>query len=268
MLTPEEVWRRYDAIESRLTATVSERMLDLAGLRPGLRVLDLATGRGEPALGAARRVGPAGQVVGVEISDAMLRMAQEKADREGLANLTLRVGNAEVLDELASGDFHAVTIRWGLMYMAAPVAALEQARRVLRSDGVLVAALWAEPERVPYFTLPRRLLERYRRLPVADPEAPGVFRFANPARIDRDFTGAGFTLEHVEELEVPVFEAATAAEIVAWVRAFGLEALLADVAADDQRAWENDLVVEMERGRTDGVMRLGGVTRLVRARPA
>ena len=51
VLTPEEIWRRYDGVESRLTAPLSERMLDLAGIRPGMRVLDLATGRGEPRCG-------------------------------------------------------------------------------------------------------------------------------------------------------------------------------------------------------------------------
>lgn len=266
LLTAEEVWRRYDAVESRLTAPVSERMLDLAGLEPGMRVLDLATGRGEPALRAARRVGPQGLVLGVELSDALLRMAKEKADREGLSNLDLRAANAELLEGIPRGHFHAATVRWGLMYMAAPIAALVHARRALLPTGVLVAALWAEPERVPYFTLPRRLLEHYRRLPALDPEAPGTFRYADLERVVRDFNLAGFTLEHVEEMEVPVFEAETGAELIAWVRALGLTQLLNELPEDDQRAWEEELTSEMERSRTGGLMRLGGVTRIVRAR--
>ena len=75
--TLEEIWRQYDAIESRLTAPLSERMLDLAGLQRGMHVLDLATGRGEPALRAASRVGSQGSVLGVDLSGAMLRMARE-----------------------------------------------------------------------------------------------------------------------------------------------------------------------------------------------
>jgi ubiquinone/menaquinone biosynthesis C-methylase UbiE len=266
LLTAEEVWRRYDAVESRLTAPVSERMLDLAGLQPGMRVLDLATGRGEPSLRAARRVGPQGLVLGVELSDALLRMAKEKADREGLSNLDLRSANAELLEDIPRGHFHAATVRWGLMYMAAPIAALANARRALLPTGVLVAALWAEPNRVPYFTLPRRLLERYRRLPALDPEAPGTFRYADLERVVRDFNRAGFTLEHVEEMEIPVFEAETGAELVAWVRALGLTQLLNDLPEDDQRAWEKDLTSEMERSRAGGLIRLGGVTRIVCAR--
>ena len=267
LLTAEAIWRRYDEVESRLTAPVSERMLDLCDLRPGMRVFDIATGRGEPALGAARLVGPQGLVLGVDLSDALLQMAREKANREGLSNLDLRAGNAESTKDIPGDYFHAVTARWGLMYMAAPVAALANARRALLSGGILVAAFWAEPQRVPYFTLPRRLLERYRQLPIIDPEAPGIFRYAELGRIVRDLNQAGFVLEHVEEMETAVFEAATASELLAWVRAFGLTQLLQELPEKDRLAWEQEFIDAMELGRTGGLMSLGGVTRIVCARP-
>jgi SAM-dependent methyltransferase len=242
-------------------------MVDLADLRPGMRVLDLATGRGEPALRAARRVGPEGLVLGVDLSAGLLQMARERADREGLSNLDLRSADAELLEDVPQAHFHAVTVRWGLMYMASPVDALVNARRALVPTGALVAALWAEPERVPYYTLPRRLLEPYRPVPPTDPEAPGTFRYADLERVVRDFDRAGLTLDHVEELEVPVFEAETDTEVVEWVRALGLTRLLNDLSESDRRAWEAELRSELERRRTDGLVRLGGVTRIVRARP-
>ena len=268
ILTVEEIWRSYDAVESRLTTPVSERMLDLAGLAPGMRVLDLATGRGEPALGAARRVGPEGLVLGVELAEPLARMTMEKAKGEGLANLEVRVANAETLDDLAEGSFQAVTARWGLMYFTDPLAALAQARKALAPGGAIVAALWAEPERVPYFTLPRRLLERYRSVPApAGPEAPGTFRYAETERIERDFRRAGFAIDHIEEMEIAVYEADCADAMVGWVRALGLTRLLNDLPEEDQLRWERDLTAELERGqRTGGVMQLGGVTRIVRAR--
>lgn len=266
MLTAAEVWRRYDAVESRLTAPVSERMLDLAGLLPGMRVLDLATGRGEPAVRAAARVGPLGRVVGVDISEALLRMAKERADREGLSNLDLRVGNAEALEDMPASHFHVATARWGLMYLTEPLRALAGVRRALLPGGVVIAALLAEPERMSYYTLPRRLLQSYRRLPALDPEAPSPFRYAGLDRIVRDFNLAGFTLDHVEEIEFTVFETRTAVEAVAWVRAFGLTELLSDLPETDQLAWERDLTKELEQMRADDVIRLGGTTRIVRAR--
>jgi hypothetical protein len=149
------------------------------------------------------------------------------------------------------------------MYMDSPVDALVGARRAMVPGGVLVAAVWAEPERVPYFTLPRRVLEKYRPLPPIDLASPGTFRYAHPERLLRDLHQAGFHVEHVEEFEVPVMEAQTASELVAWVRAFGLTRLLNELPEQAQRSWEEDLAKEAEALRKDGFVRLGGVTRIV-----
>ena len=266
VLSSEEFWRRYGDIESRLTASLSERMLDLACVGPGMRVLDLATGRGEPALRAARRVTPDGLVVGVDLDNAVLEMAREEARQSGISNLDLRSADAAGAPDVPSSFFHVVTVRWGLMYMSAPIAALVNAHKALLPTGVLVAALWAEPDRVPYYTLPRRLLERYRAVPGIDPEAPGPLRFADLERITRDFAAAGLSLDHVEEMQVTVFEAETDAEMVDWVRALGLTRLLNELSENDQRAWELDLVGELRRMGGGGLLRLGGLTRIVRAR--
>lgn len=261
----EEFWRKYDEIESRLTAPLSERMLDLAGVGPGMRVLDLATGRGEPALRAARRVAPDGCVVGVDLDDGMLEIAREKARRSGMSNLDLRSADAALSENVPSSSFHVVTVRWGLMYMSAPIAVLATARNALLPTGVLVAALWAEPDRVPYHTLPRRLLERHRAVPSIDPEAPGPCRYGDFERISRDFARAGLSINHVEEMDVTVFEAETEAEMVEWVRALGLTRVLNELSEDSQRAWELDLGAELRRMGAGGTLRLGGVTRIVRA---
>ena len=263
ILSAEEVWRTYDAMEARLTAPLTERMIDLAGIRPGMHLLDLGTGRGEPAISAARRVGPSGFVLGVDVSASMLDMARQRAAREGVTNLELRVMNAEALGGIPTAYFDATLARWSLMYMGSPVAALGGARRAMVPSGVLVAAVWAEPERVPYFSLPRRVLERHRPLPPIDFAAPSTFRFADPERMQRDFRDAGLRIEHVEEMEIPVMEAETAAELVAWVRAFGLTRLLNDLPEQAQAHWEAELAQEAESLRKDGFVRLGGVTRIV-----
>jgi ubiquinone/menaquinone biosynthesis C-methylase UbiE len=262
----EHVWRTYDPTEARLTAPLSARMLDLARVGPGMRVLDLATGRGEPAIPAAHRVGPRGSVLGVDLSASMLAMARERADREGLANLELRVVDAAALADLEAHSFDAVLARWGLMYMASPRDALRVARDAMAPHARLVVAVWAEPERVPYFTLPRRVLERYRALPALDHTTPGTFRYAPRDALARDIECAGLKIEHTEEIEVPVMEAATGDELIAWVRAFGLARLLEGLPDEIQRAWEKDLVSEAEPLRKHGFVRLGGVTRVVVAR--
>jgi SAM-dependent methyltransferase len=265
-----EIWRRYDDDEQRLTAPVSERMLDLAGaaLRDGARVLDIATGRGEPAVRAARRVAPRGTVTGTDRSEAMLAVAAERAAREGVTNLALRVADATTLDGVPERAFDVALCRWGLMYVDDPVAALAAMRRRLLPGGVSVTALWAEPPRVGYWSVPRDVLARHAPVAPVDPSVPGTFRFCDPAVIARDFLAAGLRVTHVEERSTAVMEAESPAGVVAWCEAFGLARLLAGHDAAVRAAWQADLCTEAERWRqADGFIRLGGVTRLVVAVP-
>lgn len=265
--SPREVWERYDAAERRLSTPLTERMLDLAGLQPGMKLLDLATGRGEPAIPAARRVAPEGEVWGVDLSADMLAMAAQRARREDVHNLQLRVTSAETLEGVPAGAFQVVLARWCLMYFADAVAALRAARRSLIPGGLLVAAVWGEPERVDYHTLPRELFRKHGERPADDLLAPGACCYADQARLQHDLTTAGFSVEAVEELYVPVMEARTAEELIAWTRAFGMTRLLNALPASAQQAWERDMVAAGEKLRdADGWIRLGGVTRIVVAR--
>lgn len=258
-----EIWRKYDAMESRLSAGLSERMIELAGLRSGMRVLDVGTGRGEPAIPAARRVSPSGVVVGIDSSEQMLRMARHRADSEGITNLELRVGNAESIRPPMYVGFHAALARWVLMYVDRPVQAMSAIRSSLLPEGRFVSAMWAEPARVPYYSMPRRVLMRYLPVPPPDDHTPGTFRYSNVEQIRTDYASAGFVVEHIEEMEVAVMEAATDAELIAWVRAFGLSRLLAGAPESIQSAWERGLIDEAAQYRRDGAVRLGGVTRII-----
>lgn len=265
--TAEElVWRAHDAMEVRCTARVSEVMLGFADLRPGQRVLDLAAGRGEPAIRAADRVKPGGSVLGVDVSASMLKMARERARRAGVTNLELHVGNAESLDGIGDRSIDVVLARWCLMYFDAPEKSLAEARRVSKPGGVFVAAVWAEPERVSYFEYPRRILARHTTVPAVDLERPGTFRYSTPGSLERDLGAAGFSIVAVTELEVDVMEVESAPELIAWCRAFGMGRLLDPLPLTVQTAWERDVSLESESLRRDGKIRLGGTTRIVVAR--
>ena len=256
MFSIEEIWRRYDAMEAQLAAPLTQRMLELAGLKPGMRVLDLATGRGEPAIPAAHIVGPSGHVVGVDPASSMLAMARERAEREGLTNFELIAADAASIE--LSG-FDVVFARWGLMYMDHPVAALKAAARALVPGGVIVVAVWAAPERVSWFSLARQVLAKFSPVAPIDFEKPGVFHYSDPARLQRDLGLAGLRVEHSEDLEVDVMEAQTGEELVAWTRAFGMTKLIEGLPTATQRSWEEELA-------RFAPCRLGGVTRVVVAR--
>jgi SAM-dependent methyltransferase len=259
--------RAYHQMESRLTAPVSERMLELARLAPGMRVLDVASGMGEPSLRAARRVGPSGFVLGTDLVDGMLEVARETALAQGLSNIEFRAADAETL-ELPEHSFDAATVRWGLMYMPRPERALERMWRALRPSGLLVCACWGGPEQVEYVSLPRRTLARFRPLPPIEPDAPGVFRFSDPEHLRAVLTRGGFTMEHVEAMHVPVMEAADGAEVVRWIREFGgpVAKLARELPLEAQRAWEEEVARQCEPYRTGDKILLGGVTWLVVAR--
>jgi ubiquinone/menaquinone biosynthesis C-methylase UbiE len=261
-------WRQYDEMEARLTRPVSERMLDMAGVSPGMRILDVACGRGEPALPAAHRVGPRGWVLGVDRVEGMLQIARERASQEGLKNVEFQVADAEAL-QVGDRSFDVATVRWGLMYMREPQRALESIHRALKPGGALVIASWAEPERVHFASVPRRMLERYRDVPLpVSSDGPGVFRHADRASLDAALLRSGFSQEASEEMEIPVVEAPDGRGIVAWVREMGgaLMKLVDELPKHQQQAWEEDLAAELEKRRVGERVFLGGVTRLTVAR--
>ncbi len=134
-------WRRWWETIERPAHAVTERLLALAGIAPGHRVLDIATCIGEPALTAARRVLPDGRVVATDASARMLEIARERAEASAL-------GNVEFLqsDSLHLGfppeSFDAVLCRWGVTSLPAPLATLEGIRRVLAPGRAFATAVW------------------------------------------------------------------------------------------------------------------------------
>lgn len=176
-------------------AELNERLVEAAGVAPGQRVLDVATGIGEPALTAAARVGPAGHVLGIDLAPAMVAHARERAARAGLAQrgqVEFREGDAEELD-LAPASFDAALSRWGLMLMLRPERALAGIRRALRPGARLSASVWADPREVPFLATPGRVAREVLGLDAPAPDDPGPFRLAEEGALDALLAAAGFT---------------------------------------------------------------------------
>ncbi len=182
-------------------------MLGLGKVQAGNRILDIATGRGEPAISAATRAAPRGTVLGIDSDESVLRLARERTEREGVTNLELAVSNAESLQGIPQASFDVVLARWGLMYFQNPVAALCAARRVLKPGGLLVVAVWVEPPRASFFELPRAILSGLTKIPAVDGDSPGTFYYADSGRLSRDLESAGFDIQHSEAIAVDVMEA-------------------------------------------------------------
>lgn len=125
-------------------APAQATLLALADLAPGKCVLDVACGTGLVAFEAARRLGPAASVLGVDLSARMVAQARQRSDgHTAPAGTAFARMDAEALD-LPDGGFDVVLCALGLMYMPEPEQALREMHRVLRPGGQMVAAVWGE----------------------------------------------------------------------------------------------------------------------------
>ncbi len=136
----------YERFWSRQIEPSQRRLLELAELRPGERVLDVACGTGLVTFPAAEAVRPGGQVVGTDLSEGMVAAAREIAVRSRVGQVSFERMGAEVL-EFGDASFDAALCALGLMYVPDPRASLEEMRRVLRPGGRAVAAVWGARDR-------------------------------------------------------------------------------------------------------------------------
>ena len=246
--------------ERALTAHVSERLLDAAGVDVGARVLDVACGRGEPALRAARRVGSTGRVVAVDVDPVAVRVCAAHASAQGLVHVDVRTCAAAAVD-VDLGVFDVVTCRFGLMYVATPVVALQRMRRVLAPGGRIAAALWGPREEIAWWRVPRDVTERFARLPPADAGGPWAGRYGDFDAFARDAAAAGLVVGAVERVATDIVRGAVD-DVVAWVEhVFGAWVSL----VPDQRraAWRSALVDALGGHREGDEVVLGGVTTIV-----
>jgi len=190
-------WHHLEAA----SGPVGDRLIQLAAVRAGHRVLDVATGIGEPAVTAARLVGPAGRVVGTDISPGMLEVARERAAELGLGNVEFHEMDAEVLD-LPESSFDAVLCRFGLMFLPDVDRSLVGIRRLLVPAGRFAASVWGPPERYPMATVAFGAVARVLELPPPAPGTPGIFSLADGDELAGRFRAAGFADVHTETLLV------------------------------------------------------------------
>lgn len=190
-------WRRWwDKLEADV---VTERLLELAEVKPGARVLDIATGIGEPALTAAAKVGSEGRVVATDISPTMLAIARERAVEQGLRNVEFVETDAERL-EFPEGHFDAVLSRFGLMFLPDVDEALRRVRRALVSDGRLAASLWHP--RSPFFSTALAVTRRHLGLPKDEPTVRMRFALDDRSRLEAVLGDAGFVDVRSEIIEL------------------------------------------------------------------
>ena len=136
----EEFWRRQ-------LEPAQNRLMELAELKPGERVLDVACGTGLVTFRAAEKVEPDGHVLGTDISEGMIEVARGIAEKQGSGSVSFDRMDAEDLSALPDAQFDVALTALGLMFVPDPLRALQEQHRVLRAGGRAVAAVWGQRDR-------------------------------------------------------------------------------------------------------------------------
>lgn len=166
--------------------------LERWGPATGERVLDVACGWGDTTLELARRVGPAGRVVGQDAVPSFLRRGEDLAREERLTNVEFCVGDAQ--RQRHEERFDLVFSRFGTMFFASPVAALRNIGAHLEPGGRLMMITWRAIEENTWLELPKRVARRH--LPPPPDHAitcgPGPFSMSSPSVVRAILEAAGF----------------------------------------------------------------------------
>jgi ubiquinone/menaquinone biosynthesis C-methylase UbiE len=176
----------YEPLWAAQLERAQAELLRCAALQPGERVLDVACGTGLVSLRAAEAVGPAGAVLGTDISASMVDAARGQAARQGLPGLRFERMDAESMS-VDEAPFDVALCALGLMYMPSPGRALREMRRLLRPGGRLLVLVWGEPARCGWEPVFR----------IVDAEVQGevcplFFTLARPGALLRAASEAGF----------------------------------------------------------------------------
>jgi SAM-dependent methyltransferase len=245
-------WDRWGPLLRQWLGEATEVMLDMAGVRPGSRVLDVAAGAGDQTLQAAARVGPQGHVLATDISPTILEFAATQAQRAGFGHVQTAVQDGECLD-VPEGGFDAVISRLGLIYFPDQQRALRSMRRALKPGGRVAAIVYSTPDRNGFFSIPVSVIRARAALPPPLPGQPGPFSLGGAGVLDAAFKSAGFTNVISRVIGAPV-RLSSAAECLRFEQeSFGaLHQMLASLDAEGKDAAWTEISTKLLQFERDG----------------
>jgi SAM-dependent methyltransferase len=199
--TASSGWKKWNEQIDAATRSVNERLVELAGVKSGDRVLDIACGYGEPSLTAAGVVGPEGSVVATDISPGMLAFGRERAANRGLENVEFIESGANSL-ELPAQSFDAAVSRWGIIFEPDGEGTASRVRGFLKEGARMAISSWGPPERVAFIAVPMRTALQTLNVPPPPPGTPGPLSRPTPDALGGLLEGGGFSDVSVEEIEI------------------------------------------------------------------
>ncbi|MBK8254901.1 MAG: methyltransferase domain-containing protein [Polyangiaceae bacterium] len=196
-------WARLQPQLSIQLQPFGEMVLAAAQVQPGERVLDVGCGGGDTTRAVAKQVGPTGRVTGMDISEALLTVADRRLREEGHTNAQLVLADAQTA-EVPVGAYDIVMSRFGVMFFADPVAAFQNLARALVPGGRLAFVCWRAPHENEWFHVPLSATAKHVPITPMDPYAPGPCALADEKRTARILSDAGFTEVQLTRTDHPV----------------------------------------------------------------
>ncbi|MFF8233472.1 class I SAM-dependent methyltransferase [Streptomyces caelestis] len=194
-------WDDLKGVLDEMFRPFEELLVEAVAAERAKHVLDVGCGTGGIALAVARRLGPEGRCVGIDISEPMISIARECAGQE---DVPASFVCADAQDHaFEPGSFDAVISRFGVMFFNDPVRAFANLRRAVRDEGALRFVVWRDPAENPFMTTAQRaaapLLPD---MPVRRPDEPGQFAFADPDKVRRILAESGWAGIDIRPVDV------------------------------------------------------------------
>lgn len=256
-------WRKWSEMIDGAASGISDRLIELAGVEPGSRVLDVAAGYGEPSLSAARAAGPEGTVVATDISAEMLAFGRERTAAAGLENIEFMEADASALD-FPKESFDAALSRWGIIFEPDGEGAAARVRGFLKPGAKMAISSWGLLERVPFLAIPMRTAMQRLEVPAPPPGTPGPLSRPTPEAIGGLLEGGGFSDVQVEEVDV-TFEWESPEEFTTFIQEIAppVTAIIDPHPADVQeQTWEAITEAARKAAGDGGGLRLSNLALL------
>jgi SAM-dependent methyltransferase len=260
-------WRKWNELIDSAAGKISDRLVELAGVEPGNRVLDVAAGYGEPSLSAARAAGPEGSVTATDISVEMLAFGRERAAAAGLENIEFVEADAMSL-EFPENSFDAALSRWGIIFEPDGEAAAERVRGFLKPGARMAISSWGTPEQVPFLAIPMKTAMQKLDVPPPPPGTPGPLSRPTPEALSGLLEGGGFSDVSVEEDDV-IMEWSSPEEFTTFVREIAppISSMIDPHPQEVQdETWAAITEAVRARASDDGAVRLSGLALLASGR--
>ena len=232
-------WNKWSDFIDKHANMVSDRLVEMAGIKEGDRVLDVACGYGEPSLTAARKVGPGGSVVATDISAEMLGFGRQRAAANDVENIEFMHSHASSLDFPAE-SFDAAVSRWGIIFEPDGEGAAANVRGLLKAGGRFAISSWGPPERVPFLAIAMKTAMEKLDMPPPPPGTPGPLSRPTDEAIGGLLEGGGFSNVEVETFDID-FNLDSAEQYTEYTKAIAapIVAMIAPHPEDVQKAtWD------------------------------